>query len=81
MWCYIGRLGLTAQETGVMLVELVLVACLLKEPDHCEEFRQPFSAEMSLPQCVWQSQFAAARWAGEHPDWLVRRFSCEAPEA
>lgn len=62
------------------MVELVLLACLLKEPDHCETFHLPFEAEMVVPQCVWQSQLRAAQWAADHPDWVIRKVSCEMPE-
>lgn len=63
------------------MVELVLLACLLKEPERCETFRLPFEAEMATPQCVWQSQLRAAQWAAEHPEWVIRRLSCEMPRA
>mgnify|MGYP000175590859 CR=1 FL=1 len=43
------------------MVELVLIACLLKDPSHCEAFRIPFAAAMQAPQCLWQSQFRAAQ--------------------
>lgn len=63
------------------MVELVLLACLLKSPERCETFRVPFEREMALPQCVWRSQLTAARWSADHPDWVVRKFSCEFPKA
>jgi hypothetical protein len=63
------------------MVELVLVACLLKTPDRCERFTIPFQAELSVPQCVWQSQIQVAHWAGNHPEWQVKRVSCEMPKA
>jgi hypothetical protein len=63
------------------LVEFVILACLLKDPSHCEAFRIPFQAEMNMAQCVWQSQLHAVHWAGEHPEWTIRRFSCRFPEA
>ena len=63
------------------MVELVLVACLLKQPERCETFRVPFEREMAIPQCVWQSQLRAAAWAAEHPDWVIKKFTCEMPEA
>ena len=64
-----------------MLVELVILACLLDTPARCETFRLPFQDGMRMAQCAWQSQFAAPRWAGEHPAWQVRKFSCEVPRA
>jgi hypothetical protein len=63
------------------MVELVLLACLLKDPQHCEAFRLPFQEELRMPQCVWRAQFRAAEWAGQHPDWTVKRFTCELPRA
>lgn len=63
------------------MVELVLLACLLKAPEQCETFRLPFAEEMVLPQCVWQSQMTAAAWAAEHPAWVIRKFTCEMPGA
>jgi acyl-ACP thioesterase len=36
---------------------------------------------MQTVQCVWQSQMQVAVWVGNHPDWVVRRVSCEMPEA
>ena len=64
-----------------MLVELVIVACLAQDPTRCETVREPFNQEMELPQCVFVSQFRAAQWAGEHPKWTIRKFTCEAPQA
>ena len=63
------------------MVELVLLACLLKAPERCETFHLPVARETSLPQCVWQSQLRAAQWSADHPDWVVRKFGCEMPPA
>ena len=63
------------------MVELVLLACLIKDPHRCETFRLPFAAEMHTPQCVWQSQFQVAQWSGDHPGWVVKRVTCEMPKA
>lgn len=63
-----------------MVVELVILACMTAQPDRCEAFREPFQEQIQMPQCVWQSQLRAAQWAGAHPDWVVKKVSCEAPE-
>ena len=63
------------------MVELVVLACLIAQPTHCETFHIPFAGEMVTPACVWQSQIHAAQWAGEHPEWLVKRVSCDMPKA
>jgi hypothetical protein len=72
---------LLTEPRTIPMVELVLLACLIQQPKHCEEFRIPFAAEMQTPQCVWQSQLRAAEWSGEHPLWIVRKFRCEMPKA
>jgi hypothetical protein len=74
-------LNAATQSENVSMVELVLLACLIKQPDHCETFRIPIAAEMQTPQCVWQSQMHVAQWSGNHPDWVVKKISCEMPEA
>ncbi len=63
------------------MVEFVVFACLIAQPKHCESFRIPFSHEMATSACVWQSQIKAAQWAGEHPQWIVKRMSCDMPKA
>jgi hypothetical protein len=63
------------------MVELVLFACLVAQPTHCETFHLPFSSEMLTPACVWQSQIQVAQWSGDHPQWMVRKVSCEMPGA
>jgi hypothetical protein len=63
------------------VVEIVILACLLRQPEHCETFRIPFQREMSVAQCTWESEFHAVRWVDEHPDWELKRFSCELPGA
>lgn len=63
------------------MVELVVLACLLAKPERCETFRIPFQNEMNMVQCLWQSQIHAAEWVGNHPDWVIKRFSCQLPKA
>jgi hypothetical protein len=63
------------------MVELVLMACLIREPSHCEAFRLPFAADMQTPQCVRQSLIQVAQWSGDHPGWMVKKVTCEMPKA
>ena len=64
------------------MVELVLLACLIKDPQHCETFRIPFAQEMQTAAVrVAVADAGRACGLGNHPDWVVRRVSCEMPEA
>jgi hypothetical protein len=63
------------------MVELVILACLLQHPEHCETFTIPFQMPMTEAQCVWRSQMNAAQWVHDHPGWVLKRMSCELPQA
>ena len=63
------------------MVELVILACLMKEPSHCEAFDVSFFAPTHVMECLVRGQMFMARWAEEHPDWVVRRWRCDLPKA
>lgn len=62
------------------MLELVLVACLLKDPGHCEAHRLPLEP-MGVVECMVTSQQHMVRWVSDHPGWLVRRWRCDFPRA
>jgi hypothetical protein len=63
------------------MVELVLVICLLGQPDSCAverpAFQEPFPSIMA---CMHQATFRVAQWAEQHPRYSVRRWRCEMPQ-
>jgi methionine aminopeptidase len=59
------------------LIELVVTVCVLALPSHCEDQHFPFSANMSLNQCVMNAQPSIAQWINEHPKWLAVRWRCD----
>ena len=63
------------------MLELLIVACLVGQPEQCEEFPLPFSQPMSMVQCLLKGSLYAQRWANENPDWQMRRWSCGFPQA
>ena len=63
------------------MVQLIVLACLVANPARCDEVRLPAAAELSMMQCVWQSQMLAADWQNTHPGWVIRRLSCGLPKA
>ncbi len=62
------------------MIELVLVACLLREPVRCEAHQVP-TEPMSLVECMVTSQQYLVRWQADHPTWSVRRWTCGFPRA
>ena len=59
------------------LIELVVTVCVLALPSHCEDQHFPFSANMSLNQCVMNAQPYIAQWINEHPKLLAVRWRCD----
>ena len=56
------------------MIDLVLTVCLATAPANCREERLPFDGP--LVACTMAGQFQAAEWAGRHPKWRVKRWSC-----
>ena len=62
------------------MIELFLVACLLREPARCESHHVP-TEPMGLVECMVTSQQYLLRWQEDHPTWHVRRWTCGLPRA
>ena len=59
------------------MIELVVVYCLLNQPDRCVERREVMEEPSSLMACTFTAQQAAQRWIAAHPAYHVARFRCE----
>jgi hypothetical protein len=57
------------------MMELVFIACLAGSNPTCQE-NSLLYVDMPLLACLRQAPFALAEWAGTHPAWRVRRWSC-----
>lgn len=58
-----------------MITALLVYACLAASPDRCRIFEvvvEPIECTMPVP-----AMMRAALWAHEHPDWSLRRWTCE----
>ena len=63
------------------MIELVLIVCLSSAPDRCETKYLRQDAPVSMMQCLFNGAKQAAAWAEEHPDYVVRRWTCGHPRA
>jgi hypothetical protein len=62
------------------MFELIVIACLVAEPEKCERFSLPFQESMGMMRCMREGQFQIVTWEDEHPEWHVRRWICEMPK-
>jgi hypothetical protein len=64
------------------MVELIVLACLMADPKHCEEFHMPFLQSMAVSECVSKPPtLEVVRWATEHPSWTIKKWTCGPPRA
>ncbi len=63
-----------------MVVDLILTVCMLSDPTTCREERLTYESRGSLAQCMMLSTPYVAQWAGEHPKWTVKSWTCNWPE-
>lgn len=60
------------------MIELVFAVCMIDQPSRCKDVRLNFEGDsVNASQCAMNGQFAMAQWAGEHPNWVIKKWSCE----
>jgi hypothetical protein len=58
-------------------VELVLIICLMSRGDTCEERHLSVALEpVAETVCMTKAIPYLAQWAGEHPQWKIKRWRC-----
>ena len=65
----------------VEVLELVLVVCLSTAPGRCQTIYLREDEPGSMMQCLFSGAKQAAKWAEEHPGYVVKRWSCGQPRA
>lgn len=60
------------------MLELVVAVCMIDEPARCKDVHLALESagHVNANQCMMQGQFEMARWVGENPHWLIKRWSC-----
>lgn len=59
-------------------VAIVFTVCALAHPDRCEEQRIEYVWHGTLGECAQGAQPYLAQWIGEHPNWTIKEYHCEA---
>jgi hypothetical protein len=58
------------------MIELLFVACLVSEPDKCQNKALQFS-DISPMQCMMGAQPQLAQWTNQNPKWHVKNWKCQ----
>lgn len=59
------------------MIELLVAVCLIDQPATCKDVHLAFAGErVDARQCMMRGQFEMARWVGDNPDWVIRKWTC-----
>lgn len=61
------------------MIELIVTACMTLAPGTCRDHRIPIADEISVFQCMMPPVIpTVTKWASEHPEWDVKKWTCRA---
>lgn len=60
------------------MIELFFVACMVAQPDACEE-NGIILSHNSAYHCLMESSLHLSRWSADHPGWTIQEFACRNP--
>ncbi len=58
------------------MLELALIVCLANAPAKCQTIYLREGGPVSMMQCLFNGAKQAAKWAEEHPGYVVKRWNC-----
>ncbi len=59
------------------MIELVMAVCMIDQPSRCKDVTINFAAEnLTVNRCLMSGQLEMAKWIGEHPNWVIRKYTC-----
>jgi hypothetical protein len=68
---------LNAKNRVHEMIELALVVCLAADTAKCKDVGLTYASESLTPQqCMMRAIPEVAKWTGEHPRWVVKKWSC-----
>lgn len=58
------------------MLQLVLHVCLALNGASCKDVYLAFVSDANPWQCMMHAPIEMAKWGVEHPQWTVRKWSC-----
>ncbi len=60
------------------MLELLVSVCLMDNPERCKDVSLAYAEEQLTPmQCMMGAQSEIAKWMEAHPNWQLKRWSCQ----
>lgn len=63
----------------MQLVDLVVLACSIANPNACQDYHIVFPWAGSLRTCTLQAETRLEQWSEEHPSLHITRWHCAWP--
>lgn len=63
------------------MYELLIIACLVGQPEKCDEFQIPFERPTGMMGCLRDAQLRLAQWTETRPGWKIKKWTCGLPRA
>ena len=60
------------------MIALIIYACLIADPEVCEDHQIPVLAATSPTICALHAPPHFARWSAKHPGWTIKSWRCGA---
>jgi hypothetical protein len=60
------------------MLSVIVSACLIADPNQCRDFKIQVDFQMPAKYCTAAAAPVCAQWAGEHPQWQIKRWKCQA---
>ena len=59
------------------MIVLAMIVCMVDQPTRCKDVQLVFEGErVTAQQCQLNSMLAMSAWVGEHPNWVIKKFTC-----
>lgn len=60
------------------MLELLVSVCLISDPTQCKDVNLVYTDEALTPmQCMMGAQPEIAKWIEAHPQWTLKRWTCQ----
>lgn len=62
------------------MLSLIFTACLATDASRCKTDKiDIFDENVTVRQCLMMAPMELARWAGDHPNFVIRKWTCGRP--
>lgn len=58
------------------MITLIILACLIEDPNKCKTFKVNYEENVTMKQCQTHSMYDLVKCIQDHPNYKIVRFKC-----